>query len=96
MKLYRQTGDTNWLDLAKFFLDVRGKGAAITARTTNPSWTGTKPSATPFVRTISTVAWPMSPRSRATNAILTAITKIWENVVGTKLHLTGGWRARER
>lgn len=92
-KLYRQTGDTNWLNLAKFFLDVRGKGneysqdhkpvlqqdrAVGHAVRANYMYSGMADIA----------ALTGDPR------YLEAITKIWNNVVGTKLHLTGGCGAR--
>ena len=92
-KLYRQTGDNRWLDLAKFFLDVRGKGSEysqdhkpVVEQTTA---VGHAVRANYLYSGMADVA-ALSGDER----YLAAITKIWNNVVGTKLHLTGGCGAR--
>jgi DUF1680 family protein len=93
-KLYRVTGDERYLKLAKFFLDVRGPGqdpynqrhqrvvdqteAVGHAVRANYMYSGMADVA----------ALTGDPR------YLDAITKIWDNVVGKKLHLTGGVGAR--
>lgn len=92
-KLYRQTGDKRWLDLARMFLEARGKGheysqdhkpvleqreAVGHAVRANYLYSGMADVA----------ALGNDPR------YLDAITAIWENVVGRKLHLTGGCGAR--
>ena len=64
--------------------------AALTSRTTSRSSSRTKPSATPCAPAISTPAWPTWRRSPATTAYVQAIDRLWENVVGKKMHLTGG------
>jgi DUF1680 family protein len=93
VKLYRQTSDTNWLDLAQFFLDVRGKG--------NDYSQDHKPVITQDKAVGHAVRANYMYAGMADVAALTgdqryldAITKIWNNVVDTKLHLTGGCGAR--
>jgi DUF1680 family protein len=89
-KLYRVTGDQRYLDLAKFFLDVRGPGE--------------DPYNQRHLRVVDqTEAVGHAVRANymysgmADVAALTgdasyqkAIHKIWENVVSKKLHVTGG------
>lgn len=92
-KLYRQTGDPRWLALAKFFLDCRGTGSEYSqdhkpvlqqdkavghAVRANYLYSGMADYA----------ALSGDPR------YIAAISNIWENVVGKKLHLTGGCGAR--
>ncbi len=92
-KLYRQTGDQRWLNLARMFLETRGKGheysqdhkpvleqreAVGHAVRANYLYSGMADVA----------ALGNDPR------YLEAITGIWENIVGRKLHLTGGCGAR--
>ena len=89
-KLYRQTADRRWLGLAKFFLDARGFS-------NNPYNQNHKPviqqreAVGHAVRAnylysgmADVAALAGDPR------YLEAITAIWEDVVGSKLHLTGG------
>ena len=72
VKLYQVTGQQKYLDLAKFFIDMRGDKAAATAslgatttRTTCPCGNRARSSATRSARCISTAAWPTWPRTRA-------------------------------
>jgi len=92
-KLYRQTGDKRWLDLAKFFLDVRGKGNEYSQDhkpvVDQDKAVGHAVRANYLYSGMADVAALTSDER-----YLAAITKIWENVVGTKLHLTGGCGAR--
>jgi hypothetical protein len=92
-KLYRQTGDTRWIELARFFLDCRGKG--------NPYSQDHKPVVEQTEAVGHAVRANYLYSGMADVAALTgdqrylaAITRIWENVVGKKLHLTGGCGAR--
>ena len=94
VKLFRATGDARYLDLAKFFLDVRGpnqdpynqrhlrvvdqREAVGHAVRANYMYSG-----------MADVAALTGDQD-----YISAITKIWENVVGKKLHLTGGVGAR--
>jgi len=92
-KLYRQSGDDRWLKLAKFFLDVRGRGGEYSQDhkpvVEQDKAVGHAVRANYLYSGMADVAaLTGDPR------YLAAITKIWENVVGTKLHLTGGCGAR--
>jgi len=93
IKLYRQTGDKRWLDLAKFFLDVRGKGGEYSQDhkpvIAQDKAVGHAVRANYMYSGMADVAALTGDTS-----YLSAITRIWENVVGTKLHLTGGCGAR--
>jgi DUF1680 family protein len=93
VKLYRQTGDTNWLDLAKFFLDVRGKGSEY-SQDHKPVIAQDK--AVGHAVRANYMYSGMADVAALTGdqRYLDAITKIWNNVVDTKLHLTGGCGAR--
>jgi hypothetical protein len=93
VKLYRQTGDTNWLDLAKFFLDVRGKGSDY-SQDHKPVQQQDK--AVGHAVRANYMYSGMADVAALTGdqRYLDAITKIWNNVVDTKLHLTGGCGAR--
>ncbi|TAL03941.1 MAG: glycoside hydrolase family 127 protein [Verrucomicrobia bacterium] len=92
-KLYRQTGNTNWLDLAKFFLDNRGHGGEY-SQDNKPVVEQDK--AVGHAVRANYLYSGMADVAALTGdeRYLNAITKIWENVVGTKLHLTGGCGAR--
>jgi DUF1680 family protein len=94
-KLYRVTGHQGYVDLAKFMLDVRGPdGSQGAGRTYNQSHV-------PVVQQTEAVGHAV----RATymysgmadvaaltgdNAYVNAIDKIWDNVAGKKLYITGG------
>jgi len=92
-KLYRQTGDQRWLDLAKFFLDARGNGQEYSQDhkpvVEQDQAVGHAVRANYLYSGMADVA-ALSGDER----YLAAITKIWDNVVNTKLHLTGGCGAR--
>ena len=88
-KLYRQTGDPRWLALAKFFLDCRGTGSEYSQNhkpvIQQTEAVGHAVRANYLYSGMADVA-ALSGDQR----YLEAITQIWENVVGKKLHLTGG------
>jgi DUF1680 family protein len=94
VKLYRVTGDQRYLDLAKFFLDIRGPGGS------DYSQAHIKPvDQTEAVGHAVRAAYMYS--GMADVAALTgdqrylhAIDAIWENVAGKKLYITGGIGAR--
>lgn len=92
-KLYRQTGDERWLQLAKLFLDVRGKGNEYSQDhkpvVEQDQAVGHAVRANYLYSGMADVA-ALTGDAR----YLSAITKIWNNVVDTKLHLTGGCGAR--
>jgi len=93
-KLYRVTGDKRWLNLAKFFLDVRGHRRSEYSQDHKPvveqdEAVGHAVRANYMYCGMADVA-ALTGDTRYFNAI----TKIWDNVVGCKLHLTGGCGAR--
>ncbi len=94
VKLYRTTGEKRYLDLAKFFLDIRGKENLGHKTTYNQSHT-------PVIEQTEAVGHSVRAAYMWTGmadvAALTgdhqyidAITKIWEDVVYKKLYITGG------
>lgn len=93
VKLYRETGDQRWLDLAKFFLDTRGQGGEY-SQDHKPVLEQDK--AVGHAVRANYLYSGMADVAALTDdqRYLTAITRIWENVVDTKLHLTGGCGAR--
>jgi hypothetical protein len=94
-KLYRVTGDERYLQLAKFMLDVRGPdGDRGSGREYNQSHkkvveqteaVGHAVRATYMYSGMADVAALTGDAS-----YINAIDKIWENVVGKKLYITGG------
>lgn len=93
VKLYRTTGEKRYLDLAKFFLDVRGKGTGA-PKTYNQSH---KPVVEQHEAMGHSVRAAYMWTGMADVAALTgdqsyidAISKIWEDVVFRKLYITGG------
>lgn len=92
-KLYRQTGDPRWIALAKFFLDARGKGN-LYSQDHKPVVDQTE-AVGHAVRANYLYSGMADVAALAGDArYLAAITKIWEDVVSRKLHLTGGCGAR--
>ncbi|MFN3408144.1 MAG: beta-L-arabinofuranosidase domain-containing protein [Limisphaerales bacterium] len=93
VRLHRQTGDPRWLGLARFFLENRGRGGEYSQ------------DHRPVLEQDRAVGHAVRANymyaGMADVAALTgdaryfdAIHRIWRNVVGTKLHLTGGCGAR--
>ena len=98
VRLYRVTGDPRYLDLAKYFIDVRGS---------HPGGDDYHQSRIPPVNQTEAVGHAVRAgylySGMADVAALTgdpqyirAIDAIWENVVGKKLYLTGGIGARPK
>ena len=92
-KLYRVTGEKRYLDLAKFFLDVRGRGTG-TPKSYNQSH---KPVVEQDEAVGHSVRAAYMWTGMADVAALTgdqsyidAIGRIWEDVVYKKLYITGG------
>jgi len=90
VKLYRVTGEKKYLDLAKFFLDVRGpKGQEYNQAHLKPvdqtKAVGHSVRATYMYSGMADIAAIENDA-----AYLNAITKIWEDLVYGKMYLTGG------
>lgn len=93
VKLYRVTGDRRYLDLARFFLDIRGRGTG-TKKTYNQSHA-------PVIQQTEAVGHSVRAAymwcGMADVAALTgdtgyirAISALWEDVACRKLYITGG------
>jgi DUF1680 family protein len=96
VKLYRVTGDARWLQLAKEFLDARGPDAGTYSQqhklvVDQDEAVGHAVRANYMYAGMADVA-ALTGDTR----YLQAITKIWDNVVNTKLYLTGGVGALSR
>jgi hypothetical protein len=90
VKLYRTTGDKKYLDLARFFLDIRGpKGQAYNQANLKPvdqtEAVGHSVRATYMYSGMADIAAIENDA-----AYLNAITKIWGNLTYGKMYLTGG------
>jgi DUF1680 family protein len=94
-KLYRVTGDAAYVNLAKFMLDVRGpdgsRGAGRTYNQSHVKVTGQAEAVGHAVRATYMYSG-MADVAALTGdaAYVSAIDKIWENVAGKKLYVTGG------
>jgi len=89
-KLYRTTGEKRYLDLAKFLLDTRGPDGRTYDQShkrvvDQEKGVGHAVRATYMYSGMADVATLTGDTS-----YITAIDRIWENIVGTKLYLTGG------
>jgi DUF1680 family protein len=90
VKLYRVTGEKKYLDLARFFLDVRGpKGSQYNQANKKvidqTEAVGHSVRATYMYSGMADIAAIENDK-----AYLNAITKIWEDIVYGKMYLTGG------
>jgi hypothetical protein len=90
VKLYRATGEKKYLDLAKFFLDIRGpKGEAYNQANKKivdqTEAVGHAVRATYMYSGIADIA-----AIEKNEAYLNAITKIWEDIAYGKIYVTGG------
>src|SRR5688572_6888019 len=90
VKLYRVTGDQRWLQLAKEFIDARGPGGDPYSQqhklaVDQDQAIGHAVRANYLYAGMADVA-----ALTGDQRYLTAITKIWENMAGKKLYLTGG------
>ena len=101
VKMYRVTGNEQYLALAKFMLDERGPDKIPAGETVNPRGldynqaqrrSSIRPSrsATPSARCTCMPAWPTSPRWKTTAKMRAAGDAIWNSLVKNKLYLTGG------
>jgi DUF1680 family protein len=94
-KLYRATGDKRYLDLAKFFLDVRGETGNDYRRDDYHQSRIQPVDQTEAVGHAVRAGYLYSGMADVAaltgdERYLRAIDSIWENVVGRKLYLTGG------
>jgi uncharacterized protein len=90
VKLYRVTGEKKYLDLARFFLDIRGpKGQVYNQADVKPVnqtvAEGHSVRATYMYSGMADIA-----AIENDNSYLEAITKIWGDLVNDKMYLTGG------
>ena len=90
VKLYRVTGDKKYLDLARFFLDIRGpKGEQYNQAhmkvIDQSEAVGHSVRATYMYSGMADIA-----AIEKDEAYLNAITRIWEDIVYRKMYLTGG------
>ncbi len=95
VKLFRATGNQKYLDQAKFFCDIRGRAGTHKLRGANQQ--DDKPIVDQSEAVGHAVRAGYFYSGVADVAALTgdaryvqAIDRIWENVVGRKMHLTGG------
>src|SRR6266849_333246 len=101
-KLYRVTGDARYLNLAKFMLDSRGpdsseKGAGnryVQAHKKVIEQTDAVPGGHAVRATYMYSGMADVAALTGDTAYVNALDKIWENVAGKKLHITGGIGAR--
>ena len=95
-KLYRATGDARYLNLAKFFIDVRGPGGDDYHQSRIKPVDQTE--AVGHAVRAGYLYSGMADVAALTGdeRYLRAIDAIWENVVGKKLYLTGGIGATDR
>lgn len=102
VKLYRVTGNDNYLKLSKFFLDARGKYEKYDRNSkdifrSGAYWQDHLPLTQQFeamghaVRAVYTyIAMADISALEKDAAYLNATDKLWENVVGRKMYITGG------
>ena len=90
VKLYRITGEKKYLDLARFFLDIRGPNGnqynqAHLKPVDQTLATGHSVRATYMYAGMADIA-----ALQADQSYLNAIKQIWEDLVDTKMYITGG------
>lgn len=89
VKLYRVTGEKKYLDLARFFLDIRENGQEYNQAHTLPvnqtEAAGHAVRATYMYSGMADIAALTGDKK-----YLNAITKIWEDIVCSKIYVTGG------
>lgn len=92
-KLYRQTGDERWLELATVFLEARGRGKEYSQD--HKPVVDQREAVGHAVRANYMYAGMADIAAlKGEKRYLTAIHSLWDNVVEKKMHLTGGVGAR--
>lgn len=93
-KLFRQTHEPRWVALAKFFVEARGHGGSSYSQDHIPVVEQTE--AVGHAVRANYLYSGMADVAALTGdqRYISAITRIWDNVVSRKLHLTGGCGAR--
>ncbi len=105
IRLYEATGEDRYYRLARFFVDTRGTRAGgremrgpfsqdhapITAQT---QAVGQAPRATYLYSGVTDVAAALSAGGEDATPLVTAMKRLWDDVVNTKLYITGGIGAR--
>jgi DUF1680 family protein len=111
IKLYRLTGDKRWLDLARFFIDVRGRGGDYLRHPDSSRFRVYDDSVylqmhKPVLEQTVAVGHAvrgaymytaMADLSEATGdkRYLEASERIWDDVTGSKIYITGGIGSKE-
>jgi DUF1680 family protein len=111
IKLYRETGDRRWLDLARFFIDVRGRPGDYVHHPAGSRFEVYNDSVylqmhKPVLEQTEAVGHAvrgaymytaLADLSEATgyNRYLKASQRIWEDVIGGKIYITGGIGSKE-
>jgi DUF1680 family protein len=91
VKMYRITHKKEYLDLAKYFLDLRGKGQSGEYSQTHKPVIEQDEAVGHAVRANYMYSGMADVAALTGNdSYLKAIDRIWENVVGKKLYITGG------
>lgn len=90
VKLYRATGERKYLDLAKFFLDVRGPRGSEYNQANKKVVDQTEAVGHAVRATYMYSGMADIAAIEKDKAYLNAITKIWEDIVYRKIYITGG------
>jgi DUF1680 family protein len=90
VKLYRVTGEKKYLNLAKFFLDVRGPGGRVYNQANLKPVDQTIAEGHSVRATYMYSGMADIAAIENSSAYLNAITRIWEDLIYGKMYLTGG------
>ncbi|MGC1391568.1 MAG: glycoside hydrolase family 127 protein [Bacteroidales bacterium] len=90
VKLYRVTGEKKYLDLARFFLDIRGPKGEVYNQANMKPVDQTEPVGHSVRATYMYSGMADIAAIESDAAYLNAITRIWGNLVCGKMYLTGG------
>lgn len=90
VKLYRATGEKKYLDLAKYFLDIRGPNGEEYNQANKRVIDQTQAVGHAVRATYMYSGMADIAAIEQNEAYLSAITKIWEDIINGKIYLTGG------